>query len=90
MRRAVTNFRFVDDKGQDVSVATGHYGRNQPTWLLGAVASANRKYCSGQRIMAGWWNTDEITEARAPVEIVWMKVQIDRISWRIMRWFREG
>lgn len=88
--RAVTNFHFVNDQGQDVSVAVSQYRDNLPMLVLSAVASADGVWDAGQGIMASWWNTDEMMHNHTPVEMVWMKVQVNWIWVGTSSWFREG
>ncbi|KAF8594359.1 hypothetical protein BDV93DRAFT_515843 [Ceratobasidium sp. AG-I] len=79
--RAATNFCFVDRDGEHVSVGHGPVGTN-PVYLIAACGSLNPLTEGGQRLAAGWWNSDPdptLAEWKAPAEIVWLKILVQYV-----------
>ncbi|KAF8594361.1 hypothetical protein BDV93DRAFT_515845 [Ceratobasidium sp. AG-I] len=80
--RAATNFRFVDEVGCDVSVGPGPVNHDNPIYLVAACGSLNLSLESGQRLTAGWWNSDpdpELAAWKAPAEIIWLKISVQAV-----------
>jgi hypothetical protein len=67
LSRALTNFRFVNASGQDVSVAIGSDGSKALIYVIGVAAIVNLGYDIRQHISTGWWNIDEVSWAQVPM-----------------------
>lgn len=79
--RAATNFCFVGESGRHVSLGFGPTGE-APVYLVAACGSLNPLMEGGQRLAAGWWNSDPDEEQaswKAPAEIVWLKIPVQDV-----------
>ncbi|KAG8729125.1 hypothetical protein FRC10_004271 [Ceratobasidium sp. 414] len=86
--RSSTNFSFMNEGGEPVSIAEGPCA--QQTYLLGVSASINTEYESGCRIASGLWADDKLSRKRTPVEMLWVKARVEHIKSATVPWFRNN
>lgn len=89
--RAATNFAFVNEHGEHVSVGPGP-GPSSQIFLVAACGSLNMQTEGGQRLAAGWWNSDpdpERMNMKAPAEITWLKIPVRYICTEQGLWLRD-
>ncbi|KAG8691810.1 hypothetical protein FRC11_009008 [Ceratobasidium sp. 423] len=74
--RTATNWRVVDEKGNDsVIMTSGNVG----LFLIAACGALDGYSESSQRLAAGWWMPDPNPEERkwkAAVEIIWVRIPL--------------
>ncbi|KAG9096046.1 hypothetical protein FRC06_009123 [Ceratobasidium sp. 370] len=86
--RTITNYQFVNDAGEMVSIAEGKPA--EPLYLVGITGSITGQYESSHRLMAGYWEHDEISRERSPTEVLWVKARIGEITSGKQECFRLG